>query len=137
MNRDGIILKYSFLTCFVYFVCMAIAHFFGIKLPILFVYYDIPFYAYQDKIISFCVVTYAILYFGAFQNRVLAPYAILSLFTTVLGLSLINVSSSLRSVLNDGNTVAYWLQTGMIASIAVWLSVFYMRSKKQAAQSGN
>jgi hypothetical protein len=108
---------------------MAIAHFFGIKLPVLFVYYDTPYYAYQDKIISFCVVTYAILFFGAFQNRVLAPYAVLSLITTVLGLSFINVSSALSSVLNGGNTVAYWMQTGMIACIAVWLSVFYFRSK--------
>ncbi len=130
MNRNELILKYSFLTCFIYFVCMAIAHFFGIKWPILFVYYDVPFYAYQDKIISFCVVTYAILFFGAFQNRVLAPYAILSLITTVVGLSLINMSNALGSVLNDATTTAYWLQTGIIASIAVWLLVFYNLSKK-------
>ena len=130
MNRDDIILKYSFLTCTIYFVCMSIAHFFGIKLPILFVYYDVPFYAYQDKIISFAVVTYAILFFGAFQNLVLAPYAILSLFTTVLGLSLVNISEALNTVLNGADTTAYWIQTVMIAFILVWLSVFYTRSKK-------
>ena len=50
-------------TCFplndvVYFCCMAIAHFFGIKLPILFVYYDTPYYAYQDKIVAVAVVAY-------------------------------------------------------------------------------
>ncbi len=131
MNRDDTILKYSFLVCTIYFVCMSIAHFFGIKLPILFVYYDIPFHAYQDKIISFCVVTYAILFYGAYQNRVLAPYAILSMIATVLGLSLINFSGALKSVLNDGGTtMMYWLQTGMIAGILVWLVVFYMRAKK-------
>ncbi len=130
MKQDDTILKYSFLVCTIYFVCMSIAHFFGIKLPILFVYYDIPFHAYQDKIISFCVVTYAILFYGAYQNRVLAPYAILSMFTTVLGLSLINLSGALKSVLGEGGTMMYWLQTGMIASILVWLAVFYKRAKK-------
>jgi transcriptional regulator of nitric oxide reductase len=109
---------------------MAIAHFFSIKLPILFVYYDVPFHAYQDKIISFCVVTYSIFFYGAYQNRVLAPYAILSMIATVLGLSLINFSGDLKSVLNGGTTTMYWLQTGMIALILVWLAVFYMRAKK-------
>ncbi len=41
-----------------YFCCMALAHFFGLKWPLLFVYYDTPFFAYQDKIISFAVTAY-------------------------------------------------------------------------------
>ncbi len=69
MNRDDTILKYSFLVCTIYFVCMAIAHFFGIKVPILFVYYDIPFHAYQDKIISFCIATYAIFIFALSKTK--------------------------------------------------------------------
>jgi len=113
---------------------MAIAHFFSIKLPILFVYYDVSFYAYQDKIISFCVVTYAIFFYGAYKNRVLAPYAILSMIATVLGLSLINLSGDLKSVLNGRATTMYWLQTGMIALILIWLAVFYMRAKKSGTK---
>lgn len=130
MNRSGTILRYSLLICIFYFVCMSIAHFFGIKLPLLFVYYDIPFYAYQDKIISFCVVTYVILFLGAFQKQEIAPYAIISLYTTVAGLSLINMSSALKSVLNGGTTTLYWLQTAMFACIAIWLTIFYIRSRK-------
>ncbi len=38
------------------FCCMAVAHFFGLKYPLLFVYHDVPLYAHQDKIISFAVV---------------------------------------------------------------------------------
>lgn len=130
MNLNETILKYSFLTCTIYFICMAIAHFFSIKLPILFVYYDVPFYAYQDKIISFCVVTYAILFFGAFRHIAIAPYAILSLVGTVLGLSLINFSSDLSAVLKGNGTLVYWLQTGMIGFILIWLVIFYFRAKK-------
>lgn len=40
--------QYAFLAGVVYFSCMAFAHFFGIKVPVLFVYYDTPYYAYQD-----------------------------------------------------------------------------------------
>jgi len=130
MNTNDTILKYSLLTCVAYFVCMSLAHFFGIKLPILFIYYDVPFYEYQDKIISFAVITYVILFFAAYQNRELAPHAILSLFVTVIGLSFINASDSLAVVLNGASTTAYWAQTGMIALLVVWLSVFFIRSKK-------
>lgn len=37
-----------------YFVAMSVAHFVGFKIPVLFIFYDVPSNAYQDKIISFC-----------------------------------------------------------------------------------
>jgi hypothetical protein len=55
--------KYAFLAGVAYFCCMAFAHFFGVKVPVLFVYYDTPFYAYQDKIISFAVCAYIALFY--------------------------------------------------------------------------
>ena len=54
--------RYAFLAGAAYFMFMAIAHFFGIKVPVLFVYWDTPFYAYQDKIISFAVCAYVALF---------------------------------------------------------------------------
>lgn len=132
MNRDETILKYSLLACVIYFVCMAIAHWFGIKLPILFVYYDTPFYAYQDRIISFAVVTYILLFYAAYQHKNVVPYAILSLLTTFLGLSGINLTEPLRSVLGNGGTLAYWLQTLMIGGICLWITVFYFRTQRSS-----
>ena len=108
---------------------MAIAHYFSVKLPILFVYYDTPFYAYQDKIISFSVITYTILFFAAFQNKTLAPYAILSLFITVIGLSSVNVSDDLHRVLDGQGVAMYWYQTAMIGGLVAWLMFFYLKSK--------
>ena len=80
-----------------YFCCMALAHFFGLKYPILFVYYDVPFYAYQDKIISFAVVAYICLFANAAVHRTAVPAAIVALGVTVLGLSAVNVSDALGS----------------------------------------
>ncbi len=125
--------KYAFLAGAAYFCGMAIAHFFSIKVPILFVYYDTPFYAYQDKIISFAVCAYIALFYSASQHRSVALNAIIVLTITVLGLSFVNVSEALASVLQEGqSTVPYWLQTGAIAFYLVVLLVLYFKDGKSS-----
>ena len=109
-----------------YFCCMAVAHFFGLKYPLLFVYYDVPFHAYQDKIISFAVVAYVCLFANAALHRSGVPAAIVALGVTVLGLSAVNVSDALGSVLDGRSTVAYWLQTGLIAAYFALLIGLYV-----------
>ncbi len=127
------ITKYAFLAGALYFCCMAVAHYFGIKIPILFVYYDTPYYAYQDKIISFAVCAYIALFYSASQYRPVALNAIVVLAITVLGLSSINYSDSLGSVLHEGqSTVPYWLQTGAIAFYLVVLLFLYIKDGKDA-----
>lgn len=120
--------KYAFLFGVIFFCCMATAHFFSIKFPILFVYYDTPFYAYQDKIISFAVCAYIALFYSASQHRAVALNAIVVLAITVVGLSSVNLSGELASVLREGqSTVPYWLQTGALAFYFVVLLVLYVK----------
>lgn len=104
-----------------FFCCMAAAHFFGLKYPLLFVYYDVPFQAYQDKIIAFAVVAYACLFATAARQRTAVPAALLALGVTVLGLCAVNVSADLRAVLGDRSTFAYWAQTGLFAAYFLFL----------------
>jgi hypothetical protein len=112
---------------------MACAHYFGIKLPLLFVYYDTPFYAYQDKIISFAVVAYIALFYSAARFRAVVPAALSVLGITVLGLASVNVSEVLISVLNDGqSTTPYWIQTGLIATYFILLLILYLRDKVES-----
>jgi len=125
------LLRYSLLAGVMYFICMAIAHYFGIKQPLLFVYYDTPFYAYQDKIISFAVVSYVALFYSAAQHRTVVPAALIVLGVTVLGLASINLSDALAAVLQEGqSTTPYWIQTGLIAVYFTLLLVLYLRDKK-------
>ena len=125
--------KYAFLSGVAYFCCMAIAHYFSIKVPVLFVYYDTPFYAYQDKIISFAVCAYIALFFSASQHRSVALNAIIVLAITVLGLSSVNMSNTLTVVLKEGqSTTPYWLQTGAIFSYLVALVVLYIKDGKNS-----
>ncbi len=127
------ITKYTFLAGALYFCCMAIAHYFGIKVPILFVYYDTPFYAYQDKIISFAVCAYIALFYSAAQYRPVALNAIVVLAITVLGLSSVNMSSALESVLKEGqSTMPYWLQTAAIVFYLFVLLFLYIKDGKNS-----
>ncbi|MFY9338080.1 MAG: hypothetical protein WAO90_19020 [Mycobacterium sp.] len=121
-----------------YFCCMAVAHFFGLKYPLLFVYYDVPFYAYQDKIISFAVVSYVCLFVNAALNRSVVPFALIALGVTVLGLSAVNASAALAAVLDGRSTRIYWLQTGLIAAYLVWLLLLYANtSRRQSHRLGD
>ena len=123
--------KHAFLSGAAYFCCMAVAHFFSIKVPILFVYYDVPFYAYQDKIISFSVCAYIALFYSASQHRAVALNAIIVLAFTVLGLSSVNLSTALSSVLQEGqSTTPYWLQTGAIGFYLTVLLTLYIKDGK-------
>lgn len=125
-------LRTALLAGVAYFCCMAVAHFTGLKWPVLFVYYDTPFYAYQDKIISFAVVTYACLFYVAARQREAVPAALVSIWVTVLGLSSVNTSSALASVLQGQGTLAYWLQTGALAGYALLLTVLYRIEGRRA-----
>ncbi|WP_419738363.1 hypothetical protein [Ruegeria sp.] len=125
------LLRLGLLACVAYFIAMATAHFFGIKLPILFVYYDTPFYAYQDKIISFAVISYVGLFYAASRDIKVVPIALAVLFATVLGLTSVNMSEALASVLTEGQpTWPYWAQTGMIAMIWLVLTGLYLTRPK-------
>lgn len=123
-------LRIALLAGVAYFCCMAAAHFFGLKWPVLFVYYDTPFYAYQDKIIAFAVVAYACLFYVAARQRTAVPAALVSIWVTVLGLCSVNGSEALHSVLQGQGTLAYWLQTGAIAGYALLLTVLYGRDSE-------
>lgn len=122
------LLHFALLAGVAYFCAMAVAHFFGIKWPLLFVYYDVPFHAYQDKIISFAVVAYACLWWSAARERSVVPAALVAMGLTVVGLSAVNLSDALASVLNGRSTQAYWLQTALFAGYWLLLFVLYRRS---------
>lgn len=115
---------------------MALAHFFSFKVPILFVYYDTPFYAYQDKIISFAVFAYIGLFWSAAFNRSVALTAILVMTITVLGLAAVNVSEALSTVMSpEQTTLPYWAQTIAIGLYLAWLSILYIRDGKSRTNS--
>lgn len=128
---NSAVTRFAFLAGCVYFACMAVAHFFGVKAPLLFVYYDTPFYAYQDKIISFSITAYIGLWYAASRSREVVPVALVVGALTVLGLASVNMSATLASLLEEGQkTSPYWVQTGLIAAYWVLLVALWRRDAK-------
>lgn len=124
-------LRYALYAGVAYFVAMAIAHFLGIKWPLLFVYYDTPYYAYQDRIISFAVIAYATLFFAAANRRDLVPHALFVLGLTALGLTSVNLSDDLASVLEEGRSTApYWWQTAGLTAYWLTLAGLWMKDRR-------
>jgi hypothetical protein len=59
--------------CAIYFIAVAIAHQIGTKLPMLFLFYNIPSERYQDLIISFLSFGWAMLFGIGFLDDELKP----------------------------------------------------------------
>jgi TctA family transporter len=107
---------------------MATAHFFGLKYPLLFVYWNTPYYSYQDMIISFAVLAYVGLFYLASRSREASVVACLVIVLTAIGLAAVNLSDDLRQVMEPGqSTWPYWLQTGLIAAYAATLVILTWR----------
>lgn len=61
-NKPTLIYRALLLLCVVYFIAVALAHQLGIKVPVLFVFYDVASERYQDLIISFLAFGWAMLF---------------------------------------------------------------------------
>lgn len=129
MHAPGPLLRSLLLACVAFFAAMGTAHFLGLKWPVLFVYWDTPFYAYQDKIISFTLITYIALFLGASRHMVMVPYALVSIWGTVIGLALVNSSAALAEVLDGRGTGIYWAIIAMFAGLAALLTVLWWRER--------
>ena len=70
MRKSEITLKWLLLIGAVYFMAIAIVHMLRIKVPLLFVYFDVPSYGYQDRIISFLSFGWSSFLFTASRDPV-------------------------------------------------------------------
>lgn len=126
------ILKIGLLAGVAYFCCMSAAHFLGFKVPLLFIYWNVPSNHYQDMIISFCAFTYAALFYAAFRHPAAVPAALVALGGTVLGLSAVNASPALATMIDGASTTAYWIQTALIAAYLALLTVLHFQTRARA-----
>ncbi|MCF6304940.1 MAG: hypothetical protein L3J33_06175 [Rhodobacteraceae bacterium] len=129
MNPPSRLLRGLLLLVSACFLAMAAAHFLGLKYPLLFVYYDTPYYAYQDRIIAATLLPYAVMFFATSRHKLLLPYALFALWITIFGLSYINLSDELALVITDQTTRVYWLQTAVFAALALVLTLLTLKEK--------
>jgi hypothetical protein len=113
-------------------LAMAAAHLTGTKLPGLFVYFDVPSTAYQDKIIGAVLIPFAALLVAAARDRGAVPLVLVAIWAVVGGLAHINGSAALAQALNGGGTIWYWAQTGALAATAAALTGLALADRRSA-----
>ncbi len=112
----------------IYLFLIAGAHFFQIKMPILFIYFDVASNVYQDRIISAVSFAVAIFLFGCFKEHenafCMVRYAIWAGWAIVSVLVANNVFADSLLRVNP----IYWAEISFVA-IYVLLLTFASRKK--------
>jgi hypothetical protein len=131
--KKYVVLKYSILPGAIYFALVSIAHLFGFKVPVLFVYFNVPSNAYQDNIISFLAFGWAVFMFSAFFNteiKQLAKAMIIAGYGAVAGLVFINLKTDFTLISSGINTHYFWIETLGLAVYLLWLTYYYRKTFK-------
>jgi hypothetical protein len=135
MKTNGRILKWSLLAGALYFLAVAAVHMLGIKVPMLFVYFNVPSQAYQDRIISFLAFGWSVFLFTAFRDPVkngdLVKAILVAGSGAVVGLSIINGTTDFQTLSAESNVGVFWLETAVLFFYLLWLIVFYLRSQTE------
>ena len=136
MEKSATVLKWSLLVGSAYFLGVAVAHMFGIKIPGLFVYFDVPSYAYQDRIISFLAFGWSVFLFTAFTDPVkqssLVRAILVSGAAAVVGLSVVNLVTDFHALSPSASVHVFWIETLGLFGYLVWLAVLHLRSRDVA-----
>jgi hypothetical protein len=105
----------------------------GFKTPILFIYFNVPSYTYQDRIISFLAFGWSVFLFTAFTNpqrySVLVQAILVAGAFAIIGLSVINVSTDFSNLSLAIKVWMFWIETAGLFFYWLLLLVFYFRSK--------
>ncbi|MCP4417490.1 MAG: hypothetical protein GY805_12770 [Chloroflexi bacterium] len=138
MNKNSRILKWSLLTGALYFLAVAAVHMLGIKVPMLFVYFNVPSYAYQDRIISFLAFGWSVFLFTAFRDPVknvdLVKAILLAGAGAIVSLGIINTTTDFQAMSAEINVGTFWLETAVLLFYLLWLIVFFLRSQTENLQ---
>lgn len=139
MTREVTVLRGSLFAGACYFAAIAFAHTLDIKVPGLFIYFNVPSHPYQDHIIAFLALGWSAFYFVAAADPVNNPLAVkgvlLSSTIALLGLARINLLDELMSSSGDVTVYYFWIQTIGLSFYIAWLYLFYLKSWKNKRQT--
>ena len=124
-------LRWSLQAGAAYFVCVAIAHWAGVKVPGLFVYYNIPSYAYQDKGIGILSFGWAMFLFAASKELSILPAIIAAGMAGILGFSIINLSGEVAFLAGSKGVAGFWVVVIGLAAYLAWVIVWWQVSGRR------
>lgn len=133
MKTEITILKWSLFSGGIYFLLISIVHIVGIKVPGLYIYFNVPSYDYQDKIISFLAFGWGVIFIQASQNPTKYIYIIRSILiaglAAISSLCYINLSTNFHDLSQNINVLYFWIQAGILCLYLLWLFIFYKQVK--------
>jgi hypothetical protein len=139
MKKKSLILKLSLLSGAVYFFLVAVAHLSGLKIPGLYIYFDIPSYPYQDNIVAFLSLGWSIFFYTAFtdvlKNIALVKAILIAGAAAIIVLSIINFKTDFQLLNSNVDINIIWLEIFILFVYWLWLVVFYFRLKKNLHQN--
>lgn len=113
-----------------YFLCISIAHVASIKIPGVFVYYNVTSYQYQDNIISFLAFGWAIFFYVTSNNLQTIKAILLVSFIALAGLVNITLSTDFSIIQSTyTSTWPYWTQIGLLGFYVGSLLYFSVKSE--------
>jgi hypothetical protein len=136
-------LGWSLLGGAVYFFLISFAHLFGFKIPILFIYFNVPSYIYQDNIIAFLSFGFGMFLYAGYvsvkRNELLiTKYIVIAGLGIVIGLININLFTDFSSFENEFSITIklsnFWSETWIVIIYVAWLAFLYLsavNSKKK------
>ena len=134
MNKNLNILRNLILAGSIYFAVVAVVHQIGIKISLLYIYFDVPSTEYQDRIISFLAFGWAVFFFAAYKISAkdiqIVKFLIVAGTAGVIGLVINNLRTDFSKISSNSNIWFHWVGTFALLIYLVSLIVFYKRSSK-------
>ncbi len=122
----------------VYFLAVAIAHMLRIKIPLLFVYFDVSSYGYQDRIISFLSFGWSVFLFTAsrdpLKNRGAVKAILIAGLGAIFGLTVINNVTDFHALSPEINPSVFGMETLGLSAYVAALIFYYFLSTRQNAE---
>jgi len=113
----------------IYFLGVAIVHFLGFKIPMLYIYYDVASTVYQDRIISVLSFMFSVFLFSGYQLMTttleIVKYIVIAGVVGIIGLGLNNFLSNIAFKTNP----VYWIEIGLLGCYVIGLIILYKKSK--------
>jgi len=140
------LLRWAFFGGAIYFALISIAHMFGWKVPIFFIYYNLPSFAYQDKLIALLAFGWAMFLYSGYKSTkanelVAAKYIIISLYGAIVGLIIINSSTNFNALVRFAEDLPsilrishFWIETIILFFYPLALTGLYYLARKNKLQ---
>ncbi len=135
LNRHSVALAWLLLVGAIYFLGVAAAHMLRIKIPVLFVYYNVPSHGYQDRIISFLAFGWSLFLFTASRDPIkhheLVKTILIAGVAALFGLHVINGTTDFHALSADANpTVFRWESRGLSVYVVALIIFYFLATNK-------